>query len=66
MFLGRGGNYLIGPRDEYWDCAMLIRQSSIKSFFAFADHEEYLAGLGHRTAALEDSRLLPLSEMRVP
>jgi hypothetical protein len=24
---------------------------------------EYLAGLGHRTAAIEDSRLLPLEEI---
>jgi uncharacterized protein (DUF1330 family) len=66
LFLGRGGNYLIGPGDEYWDCALLIRQNSVESFFAFANHEAYLAGLGHRTAALEDSRLLPLSEMVVP
>ena len=29
---------------------------------AFAEHEAYLAGLGHRTAALADSRLLPLEE----
>lgn len=66
LFLGKGGKYLIGPGDEYWDCAMLIRQNSVESFFAFANHEGYLAGLGHRTAALEDSRLLPLSELLVP
>ena len=30
---------------------------------AFAQHETYLAGIGHRTAAVEDSRLLPLSEL---
>jgi hypothetical protein len=29
---------------------------------AFASNAEYLAGIGHRTAALEDSRLLPLQE----
>ena len=28
----------------------------------FASNQEYLAGIGHRTAALEDSRLLPLVE----
>jgi hypothetical protein len=31
---------------------------------AFASNQEYLAGLGHRTAALEDSRLLPLVEIK--
>ena len=39
---------------------MLVRQSSIASFLAFASDREYLLGMAHRTAALEDSRLLPL------
>jgi uncharacterized protein (DUF1330 family) len=62
LFSGEGGPYLIGPEEEHWDRAMLIRQRSVESFVAFASHETYLAGLGHRTAALEDSRLLPLIE----
>lgn len=60
LFSGEGGSYLIGPPDEKWDEVLLIRQKSLESFMAFASHEEYLKGLGHRTAALEDSRLLPL------
>jgi hypothetical protein len=60
LFYGRGGDYFIGPGDERWDAAMLVRQSSIESFLAFASNPAYLAGIGHRTAALEDSRLLPL------
>ena len=66
MFLGEGGPNLIGPADECWDRVMLVRQSSIQSFLAFAQDPGYLAGLGHRTAALADSRLLPLVEMPVP
>lgn len=62
LFLGVGGSFLIGPPEERWDMAMLVRQQSVASFFAFASHETYLAGMGHRMAALEDSRLLPLSE----
>lgn len=62
-FLGVGGPFLIGPEDERWDMAMLVRQSSITSFLAFASHDAYRAGLGHRTAALEDARLLPLTEL---
>lgn len=61
-FLGSGGAWLIGPPDERWDMMMLIRQQSAESFLSFATHREYLAGLGHRTAALEDSRLLPLTD----
>jgi len=41
---------------------MLVEQSSTAAFLAFASNGEYLAGIGHRTAALEDSRLLPLQE----
>ena len=61
-FLGEGGTYLIGPNDEGWDIAMLIRQSSIQSFLAFASDPEYMAGIGHRVAAVVDSRILPLVE----
>jgi hypothetical protein len=62
IFLGRGGRFLIGPSDERWDAAILVRQSSVGAFMAFASNPEYLAGIGHRLAALEDSRLLPLVE----
>ena len=66
MFVGEGGPFLIGPADERWDRVMLVRQSSVQSFLAFAQDAGYLAGLGHRTAALADSRLLPLVELPVP
>jgi hypothetical protein len=36
--------------------------ASVDDFFAFASNPAYLAGIGHRTAALEDSRLLPIVE----
>ena len=62
VFLGKGGNFLIGPGEERWDAAMLVRQRSVADFVAFAANPEYLAGMGHRLAALEDSRLLPLVE----
>lgn len=62
LFSGDGGSFLIGPDAERWDRAMLVRQRSIESFMAFASDADYLAGMGHRTAALEDSRLLPLVE----
>jgi uncharacterized protein (DUF1330 family) len=62
LFFGRGSAFLIGPSGERWDAAMLVQQSSATAFMAFASDAEYLAGIGHRTAALEDSRLLPLQE----
>ncbi len=62
LFLGKGGRNLIGPQEEQWDLVMLVRQASLSDFIAFSSNQDYLAGMGHRTAALEDSRLLPLVE----
>ena len=57
-----GSGCLIGLDHERWDAAMLVEQSSPAAFLAFASDGGYLSGIGHRTAALEDSRLLPLEE----
>jgi uncharacterized protein (DUF1330 family) len=64
ILLGSGGQFFIGPSEEQWDIVMLVKQNSIENFFAFASHSEYLAGLGHRTAAILDSRLLPIVECK--
>ncbi|MBV8926167.1 MAG: DUF1330 domain-containing protein [Bradyrhizobium sp.] len=63
LFAGEGGPFLIGPEEEQWDRALLIRQKNTGAFMAFAVQAAYLAGIGHRTAALSDSRLLPLVEL---
>jgi uncharacterized protein (DUF1330 family) len=62
LYMGRGGPWFIGPEAERWDLAMLVRQSSIASFIAFASSQAYAEGLAHRTAAIEDSRLLPMED----
>lgn len=62
LLLGEGGQFFIGPSDERWDLVMLVRQRSVQDFFAFASDTGYLAGMGHRTAAVLDSRLLPVVE----
>ena len=63
VLLGAGGHFFVGPDDERWDLALLVRQKSIESFFSFATDGAYLAGIGHRSAAVEDTRLLPLVEL---
>jgi hypothetical protein len=65
LFYGRGGHFLIGPAEERWDAAMLVYQASPAAFLAFASNAQYTSGLGHRVAALEDSRLLPLTESEI-
>ena len=61
LLLGDGGQFLIGPQSENWDWVMLIKQQSLQDFLAFANNSDYLAGIAHRQAALQDSRLLPIS-----
>jgi uncharacterized protein (DUF1330 family) len=65
LFWGEGGPWLIGPEHEQWDRALLVRQHSVQAFLAFANNEQYLACLAHRTAAVADSRLLPLIPLPV-
>lgn len=62
IFMGEASNYLIGPIDEVWDAVLLVKQRSVEDFLAFEQNKEYMAGIGHRIAALEDSRLLPIIE----
>ncbi|MEO7312407.1 MAG: hypothetical protein ABIX01_18540 [Chitinophagaceae bacterium] len=62
LFFGKGGSFLVGPENERWDAVMLVRQESVDRFISFASNPEYLKGMGHRTGALEDSRLLPIVE----
>jgi hypothetical protein len=64
--LADGGHYFVGPAEERWDLALLVRQRRLDDFFAFAQNDAYLAGVGHRTAAVEDTRLLPLAERPLP
>jgi hypothetical protein len=63
-FIGDGGAYLIGPADARWDVAMLVRHRSVETFMSFASNEAYLGGMGHRLAAISDSRILPLVRRR--
>ena len=60
QFMGEGGSFLIGPADERWDMVLLVRHTSVETFMSFASNEAYLGGMGHRRAAISDSRLLPI------
>ena len=62
VLAGEAQPFLIGPADETWDLAMVVRHRSLEAFLSMATDPGYLAGIGHRQAALEDSRLLPIIE----
>lgn len=64
IFYGKSKSFLIGPEFEKWDAILLVEHQSVETFMAFSKSKAYLDNLGHRTAALEDSRLLPSNEIR--
>ena len=64
LFYGESKHFLIGPESEKWDAVLLIKHKSVQSFMEFAKSQNYLNNVGHRTAGLEDSRLLPTAEIK--
>lgn len=63
LFFGKCKDFLIGPAAEKWDAILLVEHESAQKFIEFAQNAEYLKTAGHRTAAMEDSRLLPISQI---
>lgn len=60
LFSGTSAGFLIGPQDEIWDHVLLVRQASKAAFLAFASDPDAQRITAHRTAAISDSRLLPI------
>ncbi|CAN0594050.1 MAG: DUF1330 domain-containing protein [Marinobacter sp.] len=58
IWSGRSLGSLIAPPDESWDQVLLVRYPSIDAFMAMIESQEYKGVVKHRTAALEDSRLV--------
>tara|TARA_R110002167_G_scaffold115853_14_gene290509 strand:- start:739 stop:1167 length:429 start_codon:yes stop_codon:yes gene_type:complete len=64
IYYGKSKDYLIGPASEQWDAVLIVEHASVTRFMEFAQNKDYLKTAGHRTAALEDSRLLPSTEIK--
>lgn len=64
LFFGKSKHFLIGPENEDWDVVLLVEHESVDTFLAFTKNEDYLKTAGHRNAALENSRLLPITESK--
>jgi hypothetical protein len=62
VFLAEGGSPFIGPSAERWDVVQLVWYPSPQAFMALASNDEVQAGLPHRFAMLEDSRVIPMVE----
>ena len=58
IWSGRSVGSLIAPPEETWDQVLLVRYPSTDAFLAMIEDPDYKGVLKHRTAALEDSRLV--------
>ena len=61
VFMGAANPTVIGPDTEQWDDIMLVEYSTPNAFLNMSTSPEYVAAAIHRTAALSDSRLVPLA-----
>jgi len=58
LWRGAGKAVLIGAPGEHWDTTILVRYPSKAAFLRMLSNPDYQAITFHRTAALEDSRLI--------
>lgn len=63
IWLGEGLGSIIGPEDECWDEVILVKYPSVDAFVRMLAMPDYQASTVHRTAALEDSRLIATREV---
>ncbi|WP_420445501.1 DUF1330 domain-containing protein [Candidatus Poriferisodalis sp.] len=63
IWMGRAGHTAIGPTDERWDIAILVRYPTRAQFVAMFRDPDYLAIAPIRAAALEDSRIIETTQL---
>ena len=63
IWAGKPQVMVTGPQDEAWDLAFIAEYPSAEAFIAMVRDPDYREFVQHRTAAVEDSRLLRLSPL---
>lgn len=66
LWVGKVNTSLIGPDDEHWDRIFLVYYPSRDALKKMLAMPAYRAIGFHRTAALEDSRLVETKEVSIP
>jgi uncharacterized protein (DUF1330 family) len=56
---------VIGPETEAWDLVLLVAYPKAQAFINMIQDPDYQAIVYHRTAAIADSRLIPMFDARV-
>lgn len=63
VWAGRPDGVVTGPADERWDLAFIAEYPSAAAFLAMVTDPDYREHVKHRTAAVEDSRLIRLAPL---
>jgi uncharacterized protein (DUF1330 family) len=58
VFMGRVAAGVIAPPDEVWHEVLLVRYPSVAAFSSMLAMPDYREATRHRTAALDDARLI--------
>lgn len=61
IWAGKPQAVVTGPTDERWDLAFIAEYPNAGAFLAMVTNPEYREIVKHRTAGVEDSRLIRLS-----
>lgn len=61
FWMGRPELTVIGPTDDSWDIMFIAEYPNVAAFLAMVADPEYQEAVKHRTAAVEDSRLILLT-----
>jgi len=61
VWAGRPETVVTGPPDERWDLAFIAEYPSAAAFLEMVTDPEYREHVKHRTAGVEDSRLIRLA-----
>jgi uncharacterized protein (DUF1330 family) len=66
VWAGRPETVVTGPTDERWDLAFIVEYPGAGAFLAMVTDPEYREQVKHRTAAVDDSRLIRLAPITDP
>ncbi len=66
VWVGRPEAVVTGPADERWDLAFIAEYPSAGAFLAMVTDPEYRELVRHRSAAVEDSRLVRMAPVDDP
>jgi uncharacterized protein (DUF1330 family) len=66
IWAGSPNLVLIGPSEERWDLAFIVEYPNVSAMLTMLGNPDYQKVAVHRTAALDDSRLIRCAPREIP